>query len=229
MIKAFDFIRELTTLSVGLRLLAAVVCGGLVGLEREYKRRPAGLRTHILICIGAAMTALTSQYLALAVGANADITRLGAQVVAGVGFIGAGTIILTKHNRIKGLTTAAGLWVCAIIGLGCGMGYLECALGVTAVILFAELVLARLEYRVGEGAAQLNVFLEYEGSALTEVLALLDKEHIRVTKMEVIKSDGGIKMGGAVLSLLLPAGSRRGKTLLGDIAAMAGVHRAEEL
>ena len=98
------------------RLFLAVLCGGLIGLEREYKRRPAGFRTHILICLGAAMTTMTSQYLYLNLHFYTDMTRMGAQVVAGIGFIGAGTIIVTGRQRVKGLTTAAGLWAAAIAG-----------------------------------------------------------------------------------------------------------------
>ena len=109
MLECFDFVRDVTLLSVAARMVLAVLCGGLIGLEREYKRRPAGFRTHILICLGAAMTTLTSQYLYLNMGMYTDISRLGAQVIAGVGFIGAGTIIVTKRQRVKGLTTAAGL------------------------------------------------------------------------------------------------------------------------
>ena len=106
-------------------MVLAFLCGGLVGLEREYKRRPAGFRTHILICMGAAMTTLTSQYLYLEMNYQTDMARLGAQVVAGIGFIGAGTIIVTRRQRIKGLTTAAGLWATAIIGLALGAGFYE--------------------------------------------------------------------------------------------------------
>ena len=106
MLSVFDGLREVTFLSVSTRMLLAVVCGGVIGIEREFKRRPAGFRTHILICLGAAMTTLTSQYLYLYMGQYTDMARLGAQVVAGIGFIGAGTIIVTRRQRVKGLTTA---------------------------------------------------------------------------------------------------------------------------
>ena len=109
MLHIFDFAREMNTLAVAFRLVLAVLCGGLIGIEREYKRRPAGFRTHILICLGAAMTTLTSQYMFLTMRLYTDVARLGAQVIAGIGFIGAGTIIVTKRQRVKGLTTAAGL------------------------------------------------------------------------------------------------------------------------
>ena len=120
MLSVFDGLRDVTTLSVFVRLACALICGGIIGIERSYKRRPAGFRTHILICIGAAITTLTSQYLYLNMHYFTDMARLGAQVVAGIGFIGAGTIIVTKRQRVKGLTTAAGLWTSAIIGLTFG-------------------------------------------------------------------------------------------------------------
>ena len=94
MLSVFDGLRSVTTLSVFVRLACAFICGGIIGIERSYKRRPAGFRTHILICIGAAITTLTSQYLYLNMHYFTDMARLGAQVVAGIGFIGAGT-----HHR----------------------------------------------------------------------------------------------------------------------------------
>ena len=99
MLTLFDGLRDVTIWSVALRMVLAVICGGIIGIEREYKRRPAGFRTHILICLGAAMTTLTSQYLYLVLGQYTDMARLGAQVVAGIGFIGAGTIIVTRRQR----------------------------------------------------------------------------------------------------------------------------------
>ena len=89
MLSVFDSLRDVTLLSVSARMVLAVLCGGVIGIEREYKRRPAGFRTHILICLGAAMTTLTSQFLYLELHYYTDMARLGAQVVAGVGFIGA--------------------------------------------------------------------------------------------------------------------------------------------
>ena len=150
MLEFLNFLRngDIGWLTVAVRLVLAVVCGGFIGLERERKRRPAGFRTHILICLGAAMTTLTSQYLALSLGANTDVARLGAQVIAGVGFIGAGTIIVTKRRQVKGLTTAAGLWTAAIVGLCCGAGFFEGALITTLIILIVEFAFVKLEYSV---------------------------------------------------------------------------------
>ena len=121
MLSIFDGLRDFTLLSVTVRIILAVICGGIIGMERSLHRRPAGFRTHILVCLGAAMTTLTSQYLYLYLDYYTDMARLGAQVIAGIGFLGAGTIIIARQ-RVRGLTTAAGLWAAAIIGLAVGAG-----------------------------------------------------------------------------------------------------------
>ena len=122
----FEFLnplRELTTLSVGLRMVIAVLLGSVIGLERSAKNRPAGFRTHILVCLGAATAAMTGLFIVLKLGMLSDVSRISAQVISGLGFIVAGTIVVTKKMSIKGLTTAAGLWTTGIIGLAVGSGY----------------------------------------------------------------------------------------------------------
>ena len=148
MLKCLDFLREFNTLTVIARMLLALVCGGAIGLEREFKRRPAGFRTHILICMGAAMTTLTSQHLFFVMGYATDIARLGAQVIAGIGFIGAGTIIVTRRQRVKGLTTAAGLWTNAIVGLALGGGFYEAAISGALVVLLVMTLMQYIDNRM---------------------------------------------------------------------------------
>ena len=174
MLHCFDPIRTLSFWAILVRLTLAVICGGVIGAERETKRRPAGFRTHILICLGAAITTLTSQYLLLSLHLFTDVARLGAQVISGIGFIGAGTIIVTRDKRVKGLTTAAGLWAAAIIGLACGAGYVECAVFATLVVLVVELVLIRLEFKLTSKSTDLTLYIEYAHAVCMEsVLALL--------------------------------------------------------
>ena len=162
MLHCFDPIRTLSFWAILVRLTLAVICGGVIGAERETKRRPAGFRTHILICLGAAITTLTSQYLLLSLHLFTDVARLGAQVISGIGFIGAGTIIVTRDKRVKGLTTAAGLWAAAIIGLACGAGYVECAvfatLGIVSPSLVIITVIAALLSNFAHIAAVQNAF-----------------------------------------------------------------------
>lgn len=191
MLSLFDFAREMTTLSVTVRMVAAFLCGGLIGLEREFKRRTAGFRTHILISLGACIAILTNLYLYQAMHLYTDISRLGAQVVAGIGFIGAGTIVVTKRRRVKGLTTAAGLWTAAIIGLACGAGFLECAMLATAMVLLAELLLVRLEYALNTKADDARFYTEYgKAETMEEILRLLRGRSIAVSDLEITRSPG---------------------------------------
>jgi len=221
--------REMTTLSVVLRMLLAFLCGGVIGLEREYKHRPAGFRTHILICLGAAMTTLTSQYLYLTMQMYTDVARLGAQVIAGIGFIGAGTIVVTRQRRVKGLTTAAGMWTSAIIGLACGAGYVECAIFATLLVMAAEMLLIRLEYRVASGAREMNIYVEYtEADRMTEILQGLRAEKVRITNLEISRRVEGDRRYSAVVSL----GNLRGipaERLLSRLEAMDDVLLVEEM
>ena len=188
MLSIFDPVRDITVLSVSLRMVLAAFCGGAIGIEREFKRRPAGFRTHILICLGAAMTTLTSQFLLLERGYYTDLSRLGAQVIAGIGFIGAGTIIVTSRQRVKGLTTAAGLWTSAIVGLSLGAGFYEAGLLATILILVAEALFSRLEYWILNRSTILNLFMEYADSrCLDDALRLCREKKVKVTNLQITR------------------------------------------
>lgn len=120
-------------LEITLRLFVALLLGGVIGIEREYRSKEAGFRTHFLVALGSALFCIVSQY-----GFGVDLkdsSRVAAQVVSGIGFLGAGTIIFQK-NAVRGLTTAAGLWVTAAIGLACGTGMYVVAIIVTVMVLF---------------------------------------------------------------------------------------------
>ena len=132
-------LRELTLLSIVIRILVAIVFSGIIGLERGLKNRAAGFRTYMLVCLGSCIIMMTNQFIYQSIGTG-DPVRMGAQVVSGIGFLGAGTIIVTKRNQIKGLTTAAGLWASACIGLATGIGFYEVAL-VGAVAIYLSLTL----------------------------------------------------------------------------------------
>jgi len=186
MLHCFDFFREMNMLGITARLVLAVLCGGVIGIEREVRRRPAGFRTHILICMGSAITILTNLYLYQVMHLYTDISRMGAQVIAGIGFVGAGTIIVTRRQHVKGLTTAAGLWTASIIGLACGAGYAECAIFATLMVLFSELVLMQLEYRLVKHSSEANIYVEYrQPSTMQQLVRILRSEKIPMNDMEV--------------------------------------------
>ena len=154
-------LRELNWASIVLRLTLAILCGGIIGIERGRKGRTAGFRTHVLVCIGATLTVLTNQYMMQYFGGG-DPARLGAQVINGIGFLGAGTIIVTAHNRIKGLTTAAGLWASACVGLAVGIGLYEVALVSGASIFLVLTLLHRSELGLRRRSNVVEFYVELD-------------------------------------------------------------------
>ncbi len=139
----------LNLFSTALRLAIAFILGGIIGLEREKKGARAGLRTHILVCMGSSLIMLTSLYVfEIYEGRGVvDPARIAAGVVTGIGFLGAGTIIRSSE-RIKGLTTAASVWISAAIGLAVGCGYISAAIITTAIVYFSLSILKRIEKEV---------------------------------------------------------------------------------
>ena len=219
-------LREITLLSVFIKMFCAVLCGGAIGIERERKRRTAGFRTHILICLGAAMTTMISHYLFRYLTLDNDVSRLGASVIAGIGFIGAGTIIVTKRRQIKGLTTAAGLWTCAIIGLSIGAGYYEAAVLATVLILLAEIFFVRFEYWVLDNARNVNIYIEYAGNEYLDALILALKTYrVVILDLEITKSGAN---SCAIFQLQLPKNLSHDK-IMTIISATEGIISVEEL
>lgn len=207
MLEFLDILRtdSLDWITVSVRLVLAVLLGGFIGIERERKGRAAGFRTHILICLGAAMTTLTSQYLVFELGLYADLSRLGAQVIAGVGFIGAGTVMVIKRRQIKGITTAAGIWTAAIVGLCCGAGFYEGALLAAALVLLVEVVFSRLEKILLSKQTVYSVYVEYsKNDRLGDIVDVIKKGGLSIIGLEVRNGDGELANPCAVFSLKLP-------------------------
>lgn len=136
---------EINIFTVLVRIVLAVIFGGIIGNERGKHGSQAGLRTHILVCLGSTMTSLVGLYSNEILGYNGDPFRIAAQVVSGIGFLGAGMIIVKNGNSIMGLTTAAGMWTTATIGLALGVGFYSGALLVMLACIFTAAFLTRIE------------------------------------------------------------------------------------
>lgn len=157
-----EYLSELNTVTILVRVFLAALAGGLIGLERGFHGRAAGLRTHMLVSLGAALTALIGCFL-VADGLTTDVQRTGAQVMSGVGFLGAGTILLKKENsKITGLTTAAGLWATAAIGLAAGYGFYLAAFATVVVVVLAFTVMSRVEFRMHAKRQRIFVYIELD-------------------------------------------------------------------
>lgn len=215
-----DYLRQFNIESVTIRLVLALLCGGLIGVERGRKNRAAGFRTHMLVCLGAAITILIGQYETELLATplwegkstvNADVARFGAQVINGVGFLGAGTILLTEKHEVKGLTTAAGLWASACMGLAIGAGFYECVLVVFFLIFLSIRLLPYLESLLVHHSQNINLYLEFEElDSIGHVLTVINRMDVRVFEIDISHGKERYAIGpNAVLSLKLPKRLRR--------------------
>lgn len=155
--------------------------GGCIGYERGQHGRAAGLRTHILVCVGAALTVLCGLYAALTMGLSGDPMRVSAQVISGIGFLGAGTILTRNEEKVTGLTTAAGLWTTACIGITVGLGFYWATVMALLIVMLSITVLARLEWR--QKRQTMHYYLEVSGVPFINDLcdfATKNKAHIQI-------------------------------------------------
>ena len=221
---------------VVVRLLATVVLCGLIGLERETRDQAAGFRTHILLGLGAALFTLVSAYgypeftrAALESGGRGvqfDPTRIAAQVVTGVGFLGAGAII-RRGLDVRGLTTAASLWAAAAIGLASGAGFYFGAAATTAVVLIALYLLRGVRvyvvsrFRTAFGV--LGIHFMDAGAEISRVVEIVESRGVRIRSTDAEIEDG---RASYELQLRIPPG-RSVQEMLGEISALPSVRRVE--
>ncbi len=180
---------EINPLSAFVRLALALIFGGVLGVERGRKNRPAGFRTYMVVCIGAAMVMITNQYIVQLYG-EGDPTRMGAQVVSGIGFLGAGTIMVIGKNKVKGLTTAAGLWASACIGLTVGVGFYSGAFLGCIMIFSAMSLLHGFGGRVSHHENFISLYVELDKVEDVGVfLGYVKYHHFKVINLEILTSN----------------------------------------
>lgn len=184
-----------------LRMVLATILSGIIGLERSSKNRPAGLRTHILVCIAAAIASMTGHFLYLNLHLPTDISRMGAQVISGLGFLGAGTIIVTSKHTIKGLTTAASLWATGIVGLAIGAGFYEGGIIASILILVIQHLFINFGYNI-RYLPEFSVSLSYDHrKALDSILRYCKDSGCAITDLQVTSEENVRPRYQAVISL----------------------------
>ncbi len=181
----YEYLIEFNIYSVVIRLTLAAVIGGLIGADRERSTRSAGFRTHSLVCLGAALVMVMSDYMYSNENLLSDISRMGAQVISGIGFLGAGAIISAGNSKIRGLTTAAALWTCACIGLAVGIGFYSGAL-ISCVITLLLLRTLRIVDRIYR---KNNHFLDlyFEGKSsdvIDQIIEKMKEQNIEILRLE---------------------------------------------
>lgn len=224
-----SMVQGFSTTSMIVRLVCAVITGTVIGIDRALKRRGAGIKTHVLVCLGAAMTMMTGQYIQLHFEANMDVARLGAQVINGVGFLGVGTIMVTGRNQVRGLTTAAGLWACACIGLAIGIGFLDGAVLALLLVFFTFKVLNRIDGWMHKYAKVFDLYLEFPTNKCVSLFVdELHRQEIKIVSFELGKSKIKGEGPNAILCIEVKDRSRRPR-IVDDIRNMDCVKFVEEL
>ncbi len=207
-----------------LKLILAMALGGLIGIEREHKHRPAGLRTHILVCVGACLTMMISEYM-VKDGLSTDVSRLGAQVISGIGFLGAGTI-LREGDRVRGLTTAATLWAIACVGLAIGIGYYVGAISSALVMLIVLRVLGFImTKRSGEGIITFHVSTVNTTEYVANILSVI---HIYCEEIKNIDFTASEDEAEVILSFtVIMRQNKEHAELSASLIGLEGVHRVD--
>ena len=224
-----------------LRVGLAVLCGGIIGIDRGRKRRPAGFRTYMLVCVGAAMTMILGTYLSVMITTVwnpslevatlvTDVSRFGAQVINGIGFLGAGTIIVTGRQQVKGMTTAAGLWASACMGICIGSGFYVASIICCVLMIFVIVVFSRLERFILSRSKNINLFVEFEHiDNLSQVIEKIKEQDTKIFDVEVTKArHAETNYPSAIFSLRLPK-KKTHTALMTAIAEVESVRSIEEL
>ncbi len=226
--KYIDSLRGSGFDALALKLILAVIFGGIIGIERGRKRRPAGYRTHIIVCMGATLAMCISRYAFDILKVNTDISRLGAQVINGIGFLGAGTIIVTGQH-VKGLTTAAGLWACACMGLCIGAGFYECAIIGCLMIWLTISYFTGIEKHLIATSQNMNIGIVIsDTSVLPVVFQILKDMDIKIydseiTNMKNLKNEPPF----VIIEMKMPK-RRKHSDVIATIASIDGVISIEE-
>ena len=189
-----EYMQSFNVITVIVRLLLAMIAGGIIGLERGKQGRAAGMRTHILVSIGASLTALIGFYIYETLDMLTDPMRLSAQVISGIGFLGVGTILIKGRFQITGLTTAAGLWATAAIGLAFGAGFYTGGIAAFIIIVLSMTIFHRLEYRITKRYNRFGIYMEIRSDDMVKTAIATLKSSFRVSDIQVTPPRSG-KMG----------------------------------
>lgn len=227
LIHRFPILDDINMVSLLVRMVIAVICGGIIGMERGRKGRPAGFRTHILVCLGSALAMMTNQFIVQNFGV-ADPARLGAQVISGIGFLGAGTIIVTGRHQVKGLTTAAGLWASACMGLAVGIGFYEAALLSCIMIVTVSTLLHRLDHYMISRSKVMDIYVEFGGvKDISKFMITMNGYGIKVVEIELTKVNATSDAVVAALMTLRSKESKEHSDVLAIISQIQGVKFVE--
>ncbi len=209
----------------------SLIFGGIIGLERSRKNRPAGFRTYMLVCLSSTLVMMTNQYILSWYGGT-DPARLGAQVISGIGFLGAGTIIVTSRSQVRGLTTAAGLWAAACLGLAIGIGFYEGAVISAIVIILIMTFFKRIDNFLVSTNRNMTIYVSFPSiESFDNFIDFCKKLNIKITDIEINKNTNeGLNESGILAIMYLESKKRSSHIdVIKDLSVFDGLNHIEEL
>ena len=239
MMGALDFLRRFNLASVICRLVLAQAVGAVVGYGRAQKKANAGLRTYMLVSVGAALTMLISIYeyemltgpwawAVEQIGMKFDASRMSTSVINGIGFLAAGTIIVAAHQQVSGLTSAIGLFACAVLGIAAGAGFYECVLVAMIMIIFTMEFMQPMEIAFKRRLRNITIFVEYDDiTDLDEILRTIESENATIYDLDTEHAGG--RHPSAIMTLKLDRKNASHSSLLSSVAELPCVHSVQEL
>lgn len=241
LIPFFDPIRGVSMTALVIKILLSVFFGGLIGLERGQKHRAAGSRTYMIVCLGAALTMILSQYenellitvwkdISEAVGIKTDVSRFGAQVINGIGFLGAGTILVTGHQQVTGLTTAAGLWASACTGLAVGAGFYEGVLVAFPLIFLSIRVFPIVDVMIQEFSRDINLYIEFSSiNQVGEIINHLKAQDVQIYEVDIERGREKQSRNPSAFFSVRMNQKQTHSQLLSNLAGLDGICVIEEI
>lgn len=244
MTEILEYLRQFSFGSVVIRLVLAMAAGGAVGYGRARKQRNAGLRTYMLVSVGAALTILISLYetqmlydggawawVASVAELKFDASRYGAQVITGIGFLAAGTIIAVAHQQVSGLTSAIGLFAAACLGLAAGVGFVECVVIATLLIILSMETMQPLEVGFKRRLRNITIFVEFDSvSDIAAITDILEQRGAQIFDIEIERAEReNDDLPSAIFTLKLGRENASHSDVLSSLAEMSCVYSVQEL
>lgn len=225
---AIEYLQGYTEIAVAIRLLIATLLGSLIGWERITRRHNAGIKTFALVSLGAAVATVLNVY--FAEWGGVDVSRIPSSVVSGIGFLGAGTILLTGRNQIKGLTTAASLWVTAMMGMAIGAGFLSTGIVCFLLVMIANSILAKLSQRVEKHNRYISIYIEVEkAKGVTRLRQFFTDSEYELLSMNKTKEKTLQESDAAIVVDVYLGASMDHQGVLNEINSLEYVNYLEEI
>lgn len=225
-----QYLQEFNMVSIAIRLVLSVLLGGIIGMERATKRSAAGLRTFALVCLGSSLAMITNQYLLITSGITGDPSRMAAQVISGIGFLGVGTIIVTGRNHVKGLTTAASLWATATMGIAIGAGFIYGGLITFILIMVSVRFLLSISKRLEDYNRMVTVYVEMDKEhGFEEFMNYLKEKDYVLHSIEKKKQKALLDKNFVVITEFDLKTRRKHQEVLEELRKVEGIHYVEEI